>query len=467
LIAAGAATRLAESSPVCPIGQLVDITPHVSLLAKVGQSGHSVAEAIAELVDNAIDARDSKGPVKVDVDYEVGEGFIEVRDNGAGMSRKELSEALVLGQSTKQDEEIGRFGLGMKTACTSLGRRFEIATATKDSKMAWVATYDEGEFLASGRWEMPVSRQKKEWRQGTRITIHSERIYSGLNQSLTHHLGWTFRHFLADGVLTLNINGERLEPPEYDVASDSVLPLEGEIGDQRIEGWVGLLNASSQRGWYGFALVRHRRVIRRHQKLGFQAHPSTARVVGELHLDGFPTNNLKTDFIRETDEWRELEDWISGQIEPVLAISRAMAHGFADSGSQEELASERDRLRHVLEASNLELKAGGRGRSRPVSLVLGTLHLEHRYIDAGAASPYVEVERLERVNEPDLIMVTSNSGHPAVARKDFGRWACNVLADIVALELADMASFAAAKDEILRSLLSQPALSRALAKSAS
>src|SRR4051794_16714686 len=51
------------------IMHFADITPDVSLLAKVGQSGHSVAEAVAELVDNAIDAAPEGGRIEVEIEY--------------------------------------------------------------------------------------------------------------------------------------------------------------------------------------------------------------------------------------------------------------------------------------------------------------------------------------------------------------------------------------------------------------
>ena len=92
-------------------------------------------------------------------------------------------------------------------------------------------------------------------------------------------------------ILALTINGVQARPAEYDVNPTSVLPFDGSVSGLAVHGWAGLLNKSSQRGWYGFALIRHRRVVKRHEKLGFQPHPSTARVIGELHLDSFDTNN--------------------------------------------------------------------------------------------------------------------------------------------------------------------------------
>jgi hypothetical protein len=447
-----------------------DITPDVSLLAKVGQSGHSVAEAVAELVDNAIDARVGRQTVKVEIEYDAREGWIEITDNGRGMSRNELSDALVLGLSTKGSGEIGRFGLGLKTACTSLGSQFQISTAPAEGKVEWVADYDEGEFLESGQWMLPIRRRGKKRKRGTAILIHSSRIYHSLSQSLFRNLGSTFRHFIDDGILSLTLNGEVVEAVHQEIDHSSILPLDGEVLGKRVQGWVGLLLVSSQRGWYGFSLVRNRRVIRRHEKLGFRPHPSTARVVGELHLDEFPVNNLKTDFIRETDVWHALEKWVSDQIEPVLAVSRALAHaGTFDSSVKAAIAEERERILAALGPAEEIPLPGARGgperASDAVNIVLGTTHMAHRFEAAGSNQAHLRVEYLARADDADLIVVFTNTDHIAMTASDASQIACHNLAEAASLALGEKAEFIALKSQLLSVLLEQKPVRRALRNS--
>jgi hypothetical protein len=305
--------------------------------------------------------------------------------------------------------------------------------------------------------------------------VESARLYPGLQASLEKSLGWTFRHFLHDGVLKLTINAVKVVPGEYDVDPESILPLKGKVAGKNVHGWVGLLQKSSQRGWYGFALIRHRRVVRRHEKLGFQPHPSTARVVGELHLDGFDTNNLKTDFIRETPAWRELEEWVSQAIEPALAQSRALAHsGMLNLKIRAEIDRHR---RDVLGGEEFEAKGGPTvgdrlriteaDASRPVAVAVGSLHLEHVFARDGEEKPYVAVGWEPRVEEVDLLVVRTNLDHPASSQiSDRSGWACHNLAESAALELAARDEFVAMKAVILRKLLSERALRRALVESA-
>jgi hypothetical protein len=449
------------------IPHLADITPDVSLLAKVGQSGHSVAEAVAELVDNAIDARVGKKAVRVEVEFDAKQGWISVSDNGHGMSRSSLADALVLGLSSKSDGDIGRFGLGLKTACTSLGPHFEIRTTEPGAKVEWLADYDEKQFIEAGEWVLPIRRQAKTRDHGTSILVHSARIYPNLGQSLARNLGSTFRHFIDDGILKLTLNGEPVSSYHQDVDNGSTLPLDGEVGGLRVRGWVGLLQVSSQRGWYGFSLIRNRRVIRRHEKLGFRAHPSTARVVGELHLDRFPVNNLKTDFIRETEEWRELEGWVSAQIEPVLAASRALAHaGTFDPKIRSAIEEERERIMAALGPEEMVSLPYDRAErddaSRPVNLVLGTTHMAHRFEAAGTTSAHFRAEYVARPDDADLISVITNVEHPAMTGTDPSQIACHCLAEAASLALGEKSDFISLKARLVAVLLEQKPVRRAI-----
>lgn len=152
----------------------------------------------------------------------------------------------------------------------------------------------------------------------------------------------------------------------------------------------------------------------------------------------------------------------------MLAMSRAMAHAsLPDPGIQSRISEERSRLEAVLDQGLIRLPGNeAKRKSSPaVSVVLGTMHLEHRFSSLSADAPYVSVERITRQDEPDLIIVHSNQSHPAAATKDLGRWACHALAEAAALEVFGSVGFLEAKGKILAALLEQAPLRRALARS--
>jgi len=429
---------------------------------------------VAELVDNSVDARQPDRHVTVHVRYDARRGWIQVEDDGVGMSRIELAEALVLALSRKKAEQIGKFGLGMKAACTSLGTRFEIVTCREEDHYATIATYDEAEFLAAGEWKLPIVRRRKTRPTGTTITIESSRVYPTLSQSLVRNLGSTFRHFIRDGLLILMVNDVPVEPEVRDIDPQSVLPLEGVIDGSAVRGWAGLLRVSSQRGWYGFDLVRHRRVIRRYEKLGFQAHPQNARVAGELHLDDFPTNNLKTDFIRETEQWRALETWLAESIEPVLSVARSLAHsGAFDSRLKRLISAERDRILSAVAdgttfgAEDFHFRPlarfGGTGSSEAISIVIGRFRIEHRFegISDGA---FMSHRRVERPEEEDLLEIATNLQFLDLNGEELVTLACHNIAEALALEISNGSDYVETKSKIWHAVASQRPLRTALRK---
>ena len=120
--------------------KIFDITPDITLMPKLGRSGYTSPQAVAELVDNSIDAR-IDGLV-LDLNIKIDRNVISIADNGTGMNQKELVEALTLAHSKKKNM-LGEFGLGLKTACNSLGSRFEIITSPKNDNKQYKIVFDQ------------------------------------------------------------------------------------------------------------------------------------------------------------------------------------------------------------------------------------------------------------------------------------------------------------------------------------
>src|ERR1700691_3549473 len=96
--------------------EYIDITPDKSIYHKIGEANYSISDALAELVDNSIDAANEDG-VEIFIILDKKDGKIIIEDNGQGMSKEIASKSLVLAYSKKHDA-LGEFGLGLKSACT-------------------------------------------------------------------------------------------------------------------------------------------------------------------------------------------------------------------------------------------------------------------------------------------------------------------------------------------------------------
>lgn len=105
----------------------MDVAPSVDLLESMRSVGYSLEAAVADLVDNSISA----GARRIEIDLEpVTASHVAILDDGAGMSPTEALAALRLAGSAgeRAATDLGRFGLGLKTASLSQARCLTVIT---------------------------------------------------------------------------------------------------------------------------------------------------------------------------------------------------------------------------------------------------------------------------------------------------------------------------------------------------
>jgi hypothetical protein len=95
----------------------------------LSRTGYQLPVAIADLIDNAIDAKASRVHVGLIFSKERPASLI-VADNGCGMAEDELERAVSLQKDPRKQsgKALGRYGAGLKAASFSLGRVLTIAT---------------------------------------------------------------------------------------------------------------------------------------------------------------------------------------------------------------------------------------------------------------------------------------------------------------------------------------------------
>jgi hypothetical protein len=307
----------------------IDITPDVTLLKKAGEVNYKIPQALAELVDNPIDERitGTKLTVEVTIEQHDGSKRIVVTDDARGMTLEKASKSLVMAHSSKEDGDIGEFGLGLKTACSFLGSRFTIVTATEDASQAIQIIYDEDDFIKKGEWVIDMDEVEKPFSHGTRIVIERPKVnlYPGVKDTVLAKFGKTFKHFVASGEVDILVNKEEVVPHIADTLKEHDTEITFDVDGRRVKGWASVATKGSGKGQYGFDLIRHNRVLAEHEKIGFKSGPGTTRVVGELHLDAFPVVNNKTAFRQDTHEWAAMVKALQEQIIDVVRESRKLA----------------------------------------------------------------------------------------------------------------------------------------------
>ena len=122
-----------------------------SLMQSFRALGYTVEAAVADLLDNSIAATASRVEVVFSVQPEL---HVAVIDDGFGMNESTLVEAMRFGsrdpRADRVHTDLGRFGLGLKTASLSQCRRVTVVSLCDGALSA--AEWDLDECERRGTW---------------------------------------------------------------------------------------------------------------------------------------------------------------------------------------------------------------------------------------------------------------------------------------------------------------------------
>lgn len=114
--------------------EYLELSPHpLALIESLRNLGYSIETAVADLIDNSIYA--GAREIHIDFSWNEGDPWLAISDNGCGMSREELIAAMRFGSSSplalRSPSDLGRFGLGLKTASLSQCRHLTVMSSRK------------------------------------------------------------------------------------------------------------------------------------------------------------------------------------------------------------------------------------------------------------------------------------------------------------------------------------------------
>lgn len=129
-----------------------DMPPYApTLMESTRAIGYSIEAAIADIIDNSIAAN----AARIDIDFfPIGQSYISILDDGHGMSEMELISAMQYGSRSpldvREESDLGRYGLGMKTA--SLSQCRVLTVISKQNGM-----------VAGAQWNLNHIKQAESW----------------------------------------------------------------------------------------------------------------------------------------------------------------------------------------------------------------------------------------------------------------------------------------------------------------
>jgi len=307
--------------------EFVEIPPDKTLMPKLGLGGYSIPQAISELIDNAVDARVEGTRLQVEISFDV--SSLRVKDDGIGMDAKTLRDAMRLAYSAKEGK-LGEFGLGLKTACTSLGKQFDVRSSSAGDRQIYTIRYDEDEWIRGrqDKWILPLEKEDKPdpKAHGTTVTVRRLTVRTtGLVTRLRRDLSQRFAPYIASGEVEIKVNSKKCAPARVELVEGTRKTFEISVRGNRIHGWYGLLRHGSQRGFYGFHTYRRGRMITTCDKIGIPEHPTMARIIGEIHLDYVPVSHNKREFIKESDEYQEAVVALEDEFKELVKMAREAA----------------------------------------------------------------------------------------------------------------------------------------------
>lgn len=197
--------------------------------------GYSIETAVADIIDNSIVA----GATRIDIisRFRGMASSIAIVDDGTGMSEAELIEAMRPGTKSptqaREEGDLGRFGLGLKTASFSQCRR--LAVVSRKSGVTSAAIWDLDRVVETNDWTLGLPESPGDleaafllgesgtvviWEKLDRLAGEDGDIHEGefdrLLASVADHLALVFHRFLigrrGKPRLELFLNGSPIEP---------------------------------------------------------------------------------------------------------------------------------------------------------------------------------------------------------------------------------------------------------------
>ena len=192
-------------------GKEENILPEAKgLFQALRDMGYENTAAVADLVDNSIDANATNIRIAISDDMQK----IFIADDGIGMSDKVLNTAIKLGGKKAHDNssDLGKYGLGLITASLSMGRVLRVITKNDNKYNTAVLDYDVvcdtnkfiADFHESTKNEVEAfDFRTKNASSGTIIIIDKCDLIQytkakDFTDALELHLGQVFRSFLRN-----------------------------------------------------------------------------------------------------------------------------------------------------------------------------------------------------------------------------------------------------------------------------
>jgi hypothetical protein len=220
----------------------VELIPSAKrLIRSLRDIGYEFTDAVADIVDNSIEAQATVISITLKFDGE--DSYLTIADNGIGMTSKGIQEGLRFGSNRAYEDsgDLGRYGLGLKTASLSQCERLTVSTRRGEER-ARINSYcwDLNHIEKTNRWEVlkistdALKEEVLHHLQDTTGTVvtwerlgrllgykypsgeHARKQATQIIDDLKLHLGMVFHKFLSGEIrgkrIAIYINEQKVMP---------------------------------------------------------------------------------------------------------------------------------------------------------------------------------------------------------------------------------------------------------------
>lgn len=216
--------KIKQSPPYAPI-----------LIESMRSLGYSFETAVADIIDNSVSAQAKNVSILLDPSEKP---QLIIFDDGNGMNSVELEEALRFGCRRKPDPrndfDLGRFGLGLKSASLSQCRQLIVVSKSDGDLNGF--SWDIDEVEKTGDWSVLEYTQEEIMQlpsidlfdtvqSGTYVLLQNfdrisasshdvKKTFDILVESAEDHLSLVFHRIITEDGVKITINGRPIEPKD-------------------------------------------------------------------------------------------------------------------------------------------------------------------------------------------------------------------------------------------------------------
>ncbi len=344
-----------------------EVSPNAyAMVASMRAIGYNLPMAIADIIDNSISAEAKN--IWIDFDWANGDPWIRVKDDGRGMTEDELREAMRLcgkgPDETREPEDLGRFGLGLKTASFSQCRLLTVKSKVKNGTTS-TRCWDLDLIEKTKKWQLRLSPPENAepmledlaimengtvvlWQQLDRVIdkhddiTDAETVFNNKFIDVANHIEMVFHRYMSgpaklnisigrtplkpwDPYLTSNQFTQELSTEKYEDGSVKIIPYILPHVSKRTA--TETTTGAGPNGWnaqQGFYIYRNRRMIVSGGYLNFDLKAEEHYKLGRIMVD--LKNDMDTDWRIDIKKAEAIPpDRLRAELEKVARATRVEA----------------------------------------------------------------------------------------------------------------------------------------------